>query len=224
MSGTLHKGDFERLDFSADRCRRSLAEFGTLLAERTELSERGDVLDFFRSRRDLSGFIGVYNGYLGTPDLLRHEYDLFGDFVCDLVVGDSRSSAFTFVEFEDAQPNSVFDHATGRATPPWSRRFEHGFSQLVDWFWKLDDLKRTDDFIDRFGAGPIRATGVLVVGRREPLREREARRLRWRLDKVMIDSHHIFQLTYDDLFDDLLYRLEHRYPPGPTAGTAPVAL
>jgi len=186
MSDTLAKGEFERLDFSPDRCRRSLADFETLLADHPELSERGDVPGFFKAHPDLSGFIGVYNGYLGTPDLVRHEYDLFGDFVCDVVVGDSRSGAFTFIEFEDARPNSVFDHTAGRATPPWSRRFRHGFSQLVDWFWKLDDLKRTDDFTDRFGVGPIRATGVLVVGRREPLREREARRLRWRLDKVTV--------------------------------------
>ena len=59
MSDTLAKGEFERLDFSPDRCRRSHADFETLLADHPELSERGDVLGFFKAHPDLSGFIGV---------------------------------------------------------------------------------------------------------------------------------------------------------------------
>ena len=27
-----------------------------------------------------------------------------------------------------------------KATPDWSPRFEHGFSQLVDWFFKLHEI------------------------------------------------------------------------------------
>ena len=38
-------------------------------------------------------------------DLLAWEYDLFGDFSCDLVVGDSVRKAFNFIEFEGDRPD-----------------------------------------------------------------------------------------------------------------------
>jgi hypothetical protein len=36
------------------------------------------------------------------------EFDIFGDFTCDLANGDSTSKTFFLVEFEDAGPDSLF--------------------------------------------------------------------------------------------------------------------
>ena len=44
-------------------------------------------------------------------------------------------------------------------------RFEHGFSQIIDWFTTLDDFKKTDKFEREFGKGHVTFTGLLVVGR-----------------------------------------------------------
>jgi len=38
-----------------------------------------------------------------------------------------------------------------KATLEWSERFEHGFSQVPDWFWKLNDRTPTSEFAHRFG-------------------------------------------------------------------------
>ena len=84
-------------------------------------------------------------------DLLAYEYPLFGDFRCDLAVADSVTRACTFVEFEDAGPRSLFVQHGDKATREWSPRFDHGYSQVVNWFYKLQDMIR-------FGhdGGPIR--------------------------------------------------------------------
>ncbi len=39
----------------------------------------------------------------------------------DLVVGDSVSKAYGFIEFEDAAPNCIFIQRPGKATPEWDQ-------------------------------------------------------------------------------------------------------
>jgi hypothetical protein len=68
------------------------------------------------------------------------ELSLFGDYACDAASGDSKANAFTLIEFEDANEYSIFKKAAqGRSVRAWATRFEHGFSQLVDWAWRLAD-------------------------------------------------------------------------------------
>ncbi|MEQ8960543.1 MAG: DUF4263 domain-containing protein [Coleofasciculus sp. C2-GNP5-27] len=57
--------------------------------------------------------------------------------------GDSVKKAYCFVEFENADSNSIFVDKPGKSSPEWSSRFEKCFSQIIDWFWKLDDLEKT---------------------------------------------------------------------------------
>ena len=57
-----------------------------------------------------------------------------------MVVGDASSHAYCFIEFEDATETSIFKK-TPKLTPEWSPRFEHGFSQLVDWILWLENNK-----------------------------------------------------------------------------------
>lgn len=125
------------------------------------------------------------------------------------MVGDSRNSAFAFIEFEDASPDSIF--VKKKATPDWSPRFEHGFSQFVDWFFKLDEQKQAVDFEDKFGSRTILHLGLLVVGGTAHLGKREEQRLRWRQEYVLLNSKQIHCKTFDQLRDDLLDRLE-RFP------------
>jgi len=198
---------FQSLKFSRETCATELKAFKQLLDSKSELAERNDILPFFKNNLHLSAFLGSYNPNISSFDLVAHEYNLFGDFCCDLVVGDSRSHAFAFIEFEDGKSDSIFHSQGLKSTPEWARRFEHGFSQLVDWFWKLDDLKKTDDFRSRFGDGTIRKSGMLALGRKENLGHREIQRLKWRLDKVTIDSDRISCVTLDELYEDLEYKI-----------------
>lgn len=145
---------FEELRFDAAQCRVELADIEQLLATRPELSGREDILPFFRAHRHLAAFLGSYNPNLITIDRLAFELSLFGDFTADVVVGDWARKSFCFIEFENGRANSIFAQC-GRRTSEWARRFERGFSQIVDWFWKLDDLSNTATFERLFGAGTI---------------------------------------------------------------------
>lgn len=198
--------EFVQLRFDIDSCRAELAQLRQLLDSAEQLEERKVLLPFFRQAPHLSAFIGSYFPYIERFDRIAYEYSLSGDFACDLVVGDARRQAFCFIEFEDARTDSIFVQRT-RSTPEWSPRFEHGFSQLVDWMWTLDDTRGSTSFLHRFGTGYVRMFGMLIIGRGTELSYREQQRLNWRLERVLVDSKQIFCITYDQLLADLTSRL-----------------
>jgi hypothetical protein len=118
---------------------------------------------------------------------------------------------FCVVEFEDGKPDSIFTKLPKKSTPEWSRRFEHGFSQLVDGFYSLDDFKKTERFAKDFGHGHITFFGLLILGRSVHLSDSDRNRLKWRTEKVRVDSHTIECLTLDDLYQYLEWRISF-YP------------
>ena len=73
----------------------------------------------------------------------------------------------------------------------WAPTFARGFCQIVDWFAKLADQEKTDDFDKRFGARSIDYTGLLVVGRNRHLEAGEHRRLEWWRSRLLVDSHFV---------------------------------
>ena len=195
------------IHFDTDRCRAELDELEDLLRDQPELAERDTVLPFFRARPHLAAAIGLYSTYLNVPDRIAFEYDLFGDFRPDLVVGDEGAGEYCFVEFEEGGADSVF-RAGGRATSSWSPRFEAGFSQVVDWMWKLDDMEGTRAYAARFGTGQIGYQGVLVVGRGGGMTDDEAARLRWHRERVTVHpGKNVVCVTYDDLHAHLEAKL-----------------
>lgn len=198
---------FDPIIFDAGACRQELDELKDLLDERHRLSERDDIGPFFRSRPHLSAFIGSYFAYMSNFDRIAYEYDVFGDFKADVVIGDSQSGWFAFVEFEDASSSSLFKKRRNKASPEWSYRFERGFSQVIDWFWKLSDMSSTREFSSRFGNDYSGYEGMLVIGRSDDLEQRERDRLRWRRQRVLVNSKRVHCVTFDELYTDLDSRL-----------------
>jgi hypothetical protein len=198
--------ELANVTFNPLRCQRELNAFGRLL-RRPSLSERRDILPFFRKRRQLSAFIGTFIPDIGPAPLLAHEFPFFGDFSADLVLGSRESKRFCVIEFEDGRPSSIFRKVGKKATTEWSPRFEHGFSQLVDWFYSLDDNKKTNGFKKRFGHNHIKFFGMVIVGRNAGVSDHDRTRLGWRVEKVSVDSHPIECLTFDDLYAYLSRRM-----------------
>src|SRR5262249_37769518 len=128
---------FKSFRFEAKRCRKEVAELRKWLAQHPILDEKRQLLPFFRQRRQLAAFVASCAGNLKDYDRIAFEYPLFGDFICDLVVGHSARNAYCLIEFEDAGPVSLFIKRGKRVTREWSPRFEHGCSQIIDWFHKL---------------------------------------------------------------------------------------
>lgn len=201
--------DFVEVRFSLADCQRELREFRQLLDSRSDLSEQNDIRPFFAERPQLSAFLGTYAPEVGLADLLAYEFPILGDFAADIVVGNKRRGAFCLIELEEASRNSIFTANRNKATKEWSRRFEHGFSQLVDWFYALDDLKTTKRFAKDFGYKHARFIGILVVGRSAALSDDDRSRMNWRSERVVVNSHYVHCLTFDDLYEHLAWRLSH---------------
>lgn len=189
-----------KIDFT--NCKLQLQEFESLLNCKEELSEKDDLSPFFKQRKDLVSLIGHLHPAINRSDKYAHEFDVFGDFSSDFALGDSRRGAFCFVELEDARKNSIFKDV-GRATTDWAPRFEHGYSQIIDWSYKLEEMEKLDIFEDRFGSRSIDSFSMLVIGRSKFLTEQEKRRMKWREKHVVVRSQQVRCFTYDDLLAEL---------------------
>jgi hypothetical protein len=173
--------NLEAIVFDPDKCRSELAAFKKLLDSKKDLGERKHIQRFFKRRRQLSAFIGTFDVNLGPARLLAFEFPFVGDFSADIVLGNRETSTFCVVEFEDGKSNSIFKKVRNKSMTEWSPRFEHGFSQLVDWCCTLDDFKHTDRFARDFGHGHVRFTALLVLGRNAGVSEHDRKRLRGEL-------------------------------------------
>jgi hypothetical protein len=202
------------LDLAAGR--QQVQELKALLDGSADLGE-GVFHDFFEPRLDLRALVGLYNPSLASPNRLAWQYPVFGEFRSDFAVGDWARKAYTFVEYEDAGPRSLFVQQGNRPSRAWSSRFEAGYSQIVDWFYKLHVMTDTPDMEARLGKRSIRYTGVLLIGRDQHLEAGEQLRLEWRQEHVVVNSKHIVCVTYDQLLEDLLFRLD-QYTVAGTAG------
>jgi hypothetical protein len=153
-------------------------------------------------------------------DRLAYEFDFFGDYAADLAVGNSKRGAYCFIEFENAAPDSIFVKAGKKSSLEWARRFDKGYSQIIDWFWKLHDMVKSETARARFDdRASIDYYGVLVIGRSAGLQPLERARLDWRRQRVIVDSRPIYCLTFDEFYDDLAFRLE-KYGPAAQADAA----
>ncbi len=131
------------------------------------------------------------------------------------MLGSKREKEFCVVEFEDGKQDTIFKKQKKRKNPEWSARFEHAFSQIVDWFYNLEDFKNTQGFSATFGPGYTSFTGLLVMGRSAGLDDAKRNRLKWRTDTVSIGKHKVSCITFDDLHAGL-YRKFNLYSPGST--------
>ena len=129
----------------------------------------------------------------------------------------SKRGAYCFIEFENAAPDSIFVKAGKKSSLEWAARFDKGYSQIIDWFWKLHDLAGTSTAKARFdNRESIDYYGLLVIGRSRDLKPLEFKRLEWRRQKVIIDSRHVHCVTFDEFYEDLAYKLE-KYGPAALA-------
>ena len=198
----LHRHAFDSVS-----CLRQVGALEALLSQKETLKEQEDILPFFKQAPDLSlmalgwfpspDFARLHLGPGQPPNVLAHEYDLNGLFIVDLIVGDHEAHKYVLVEFEDAQRDSLFTRRKPKATPEWSRRYEHAVSQLIDWLWMLHDSSRTSRFITAFGSEDAEFQGLIVMGRDQHLEETEQKRLKWRSNHIVVDSCKISCVTFD---------------------------
>ncbi len=202
--------DFVTHDLDWAACREQVQQLKALLDSSADLGESA-VRELLEPSSHLRALVGLYNPSLLCPDRLAWEYPIFNEFRCDFAIGDLERMAYTFVECEDARPNSLFVNQGARATRAWSSHFERGYSQIVDWFYKLHVMIDTPDMEARFGKRSIRYAGVLIIGRQQHLSSGERLRLAWREEHVVVNSKHIYCVTYDQLIRDLMCHIDRHF-------------
>jgi len=84
--------DFAAHTLDLSVCRSEVEELRILLERGANLPE-ATMREFFQARPQVSALIGLYNPAIVRFDLIAREYPLFGDFRCDLAIGDSVTRA-----------------------------------------------------------------------------------------------------------------------------------
>jgi Domain of unknown function (DUF4263) len=203
---------FSDIQFDLATFEREVNEYESLL-QKPWLSERSDILPFFKARPILSSQIATDFSGMVVVDKIAFEYDVFGDFACDVAIGNTVRSTYCFVEFEDAQENSIFQKGT-RYKPAFGQRLEHGYSQVMDWFCKIETMRNSPlEFVDRFGVPSIEYHGILIIGRNSTMDATMRYRLDWRSKNLRLLHKHVVVSSYDDLLMHFKDKLEtiHTY-------------
>lgn len=191
--------NFINHSFSLSECEKELVKYDKLLKRKKPLKEREDILPFFRKNKNLAILIGYLNAEMTRRTELAFEYPFWGDFTCDLAIADPDKFSFCFIEFEDCGKNSVFKSVSKKSTKEYGARFEKGFSQIIDWFCRIDGHKNTGEIKKTFGADTISYIGVLIIGRSNDINPKNHERLKWRQTNLLIANTKIQYLTFDDL-------------------------
>jgi len=197
--------------FNASRCRLEWNDFDTLMSTKPTLDERADILPFFKTNKNLSLLISTYIPNIKNPSLIGSEYQIDNNFVADLIIGDPQVHRYLLVEFENGTADGVFKQKGKKATRDWASRFEGAYSQIVDWIWKLEDLRSTSDFTSVFGSPRAIFQGIIIIGKDMVLSPQEKDRLKWRMDKTMIDSNAVSCVSFNELKDDFDHWLTTYY-------------
>jgi len=185
------------LDFNA--AESELAEFKKFLDDNPEFSETL-VVSFLKSKLNLCCLLGSMIAGVPKSDVYKFEFQIQGVFRADFVTGHLQQQRFVLVEFEDGTKNSLFGPNETNQMRDWSRRFEHGFGQLIDWAWARTDAGNTQIFQNAFECSDMYPIFVLICGRDAFMNTTERKRFTWRYNNVDLGGAKATCLTYDGLF------------------------
>ena len=197
------------------RCKVQLDELEAFLAANVELKETkaGGLQEFFDARLDLLLLLGDVFGPGFWPIKHKKEFSIFNEFRADYAIADVSMSKFLFIEFENAKADSIFSIKSKSGSTisyEWSSRFEHGFSQVLDWHFRIDDYRRSSKIKEHFGQQDIEYEGLLVIGRDAAVAKQGSEdRLKWRIENTTIKSRRIHCLTFDRLLAEARGRLNN---------------
>lgn len=186
--------------YNYQQVKQAIAEFKLLLETHSELSEKKDLQPFFKKNSILIFLLAGLGRISRTKvDEYEFEFDLWQDLVCDIGIGDSKANTYCLIELEGAKQNSIFKNKP-KNYPKYSECLECGYSQIVDWFFKIDEMKSTSSIKRRFAGDYPRINAVLIIGRSHFFKtDLERNRFNWRRDNILIGAKNVNCLTYDEL-------------------------
>jgi hypothetical protein len=188
--------------FEIAKCESDLKAFEVLLQNPKEELGETILLKFFREHPNLILLMGKI---VLSPRFYMDEFNLFNEFYPDFGIADKSKESFVFVEFEEAKQFSIFGENVNKSSirHEWGIKLERGFSQIINWFYRLEDYKRTNKYKEHFEGKEIKYWGILVVGRDEFIPPGSSERIEWRFDRVRVDLKQVHFYTYDGLYREL---------------------
>jgi hypothetical protein len=99
----------ETIAFDPAKFQQELQAFDELLKSKTDLSESKDIQPFFKKSKHLTAYLGTFAPNIPVATEICFEYEFFGDFKADILLGSKDEKEFCVVEFEDGKQ--------ARATP-----------------------------------------------------------------------------------------------------------
>jgi hypothetical protein len=182
------------------RISQAISEYKILLNSHDELEEKKHIQPFFKKHRVLIFLLaGLGQISRSNVDEYEFEFDLWQDLICDIAIGDSTANRYCLIELEGAKKNSLFKNKP-KNYPKYADSLECGYSQIIDWFFKIDEMKNTSSIKRRFADDYPRVNAVLIVGRSHFLTtDLEKNRFNWRRDNTLIGAKNVNCLTYDEL-------------------------
>jgi len=189
------------------KCEDDLKAFEALLQNPNEELGETELLKFFTNHPNLILLMGKI---VLSPRFYMDEFNLFNEFYPDFGIADKNKESFVFVEFEEAKQFSIFGEKVNKASirHEWGVKLERGFSQIINWFYRLEDHKRSNKFKEHFGGKEIKYWGILVVGRDAHIPPGASERIEWRFDRVTVDLKRVYFYTYDGLYRELKSKFE----------------
>src|SRR5438876_609212 len=110
----------ETIAFDPTKFEQELKEFEALLTSNAELSEMGDIQPFFKKSKHLTAYMGTFALNIAVATEVCFEYEFFGDFRADILLGSKKEKEFCVVEFEDGEQHTIFKRQPKRKNPEWS--------------------------------------------------------------------------------------------------------
>ena len=124
--------------YDGQLAKQAISEFRMLLNTHSELEEIKHIQPFFKKHPVLIFLLaGLGRVRRSKVDEFEFEFDLWQDLICDIGIGDSTANKYCLIELEGAQKNSIFKNKP-KNYPKYSDRLECGYSQIIDWFFKID--------------------------------------------------------------------------------------
>ncbi len=207
---------FKNVDFDLDQCQKELDEVKAIFngcpdIPETDRKSRGNHTEglqtIFKKRSQLFALMGKI--IFGEFAKKWNDEVKFGNYRADFIIASKNEKQVCLIEFEDATTESIFSvktESTKTKTYEWSSRFDHGYSQILDWKYYATEEKAS--ITNDFSTPPKKLEFALVVGWEKHLQPSNLQsRYDFRKNKVVINSGTFYCWNFDSLVEELQEKL-----------------
>ena len=205
---------FKKISFNPTDCQNELDDVKALFSKTPDINETtgsglysGGLQGIFRKRKQLFALMGkIVFGEIATK---WNDEVKFGNFRADFILANDKENKVCLIEFENAKKESIFRKKTlskKTVTYEWAPRFEHGYSQILD--WKYYSIEEKASVKNDFQVLPKEIEFALCIGWNKHLQQSNFQeRFDFRKNKVTIESKTFYCMCFDSFVDELQEKL-----------------